>query len=158
MPDSTPDRFLFGCCLGYLFLKFKNRPHKSTCILLEILTIVLIIGSLYLYATHKTILGTEFIRYSLLFTPTTVSIIWLISKNGGIVSKLLQNNMLVKIGNLSPYTFLIHGLTIKLYNLVVPRLFKNIPLSVVAVISLLLTFVAAKFWIELEKNVSFRKR
>lgn len=152
--------FLIGCCLGFIFLKVNQQESgkKVRYIFFEILTIVLIIFSLYCYINKMTVLGTEYVKYSLLFTPTTVALIWLVSRNRGIISKALQTNVLVKIGDKSPYTFLIHGLVIKVCNLVIPKVITGIPTLIVAFIALLFTFIAAYIWVNFEEKVLLRKK
>lgn len=142
--------FLAGCCLGYLFLlkKEHNKNH-----LYEIFIFILIALSMVIYA-HATLEMRAF-KFTLLFLPSSLCLIWLIAADNGILSKLLSQKPLVWLGNISTYTFLIHGVVIRYGN----AIFKNKLLidnkSFIFIVNLVLTIISAFFW---NKLIKFLKR
>ena len=105
--------FAIGAFLGYLFLKRKTEINTALAGILETAVAALIILSVYISLSGKTILGRPYTRYTLLFIPTTIEFIWLIANSKGIISKLLSCSPMVKLGNLSTCTFLIHQLVLR---------------------------------------------
>lgn len=77
--------------------------------------------------------------------PTSAALIWLIASGEGILSRMLENRVLVKIGDLSPYTFLIHGVAIKYCTVLFEYLNCNNRI-VITVAAFVLTMIAALLW------------
>lgn len=153
--------FLTGCCLGYIYI------HKSKCSYgneekyvyscLEIAVCVLIACSCMIYAYKILPFGSEFMKYSFLFTGTTAALIWLVAVNKGGISRILSGKWLCKIGNISPYAFLIHAVVIKYCRIVLNDLHKLSPLTL-SVVSICLTGLATVIWIKIDDKYLRRKR
>lgn len=112
----------------------------------EILTVVLILISFTIYRYNMGILGSEYIRYTLLFLPTSACLIWLVVNNKGSIGKILKNPMLIRIGNISPYTFLLHGIIVKYSGLGLRFFYKNVSTVIILCVAFALTIIAAKIW------------
>lgn len=153
-PPSRFVEFVIGCCLGYLF-STRNVVTLSTArsSLFEVTAWVGAMLATVVCASKRSVLGTEYIRYTLLFLPSTIAIVWLTAENGGAVSLLLQNKILVWVGNLSPYAFLIHPLAIKFCHLLAPKLSRYI----LAILALILTVTASYVWMRLEQKYYIKK-
>lgn len=113
-PISRLTDFLIGCCLGGVYqTQTTLRLKPKSYVLSEISALILLAVSFWIYANQIGVLGSEYVRYTLLFIPTTISLIWLLAANKGFLSSILSNRFLIKIGNYSAYGFLIHFPVIK---------------------------------------------
>lgn len=98
--------FFIGCNLGYLFLNSKNRMNQKSATFCELAVFFLIF--LTQYCRKTTFIGGEWCRYSIIYLPTSVALIYLFAISNGLLSKLLTNRLMIYIGNMSPYAFLLH--------------------------------------------------
>lgn len=105
----------------------------------------MIVFSWIIYVKQYGILGSQAFRFSFLFLPTSAALIWLAAKGEGVLSRVLENKLLVKIGDLSPYTFLIHGVAIKYCTVLFQYLNCN-NRAVITVAAFALTMIAALAW------------
>ena len=147
--------FLIGCCLGYLFLN-KEECEQNDFLknsVQEIILLILIAISFLIYWKRYSILGQEYLRYTVLFTLTTIPLIWLVACGKGLFSKVIEKPFWVRIGNISAYTFLIHEVVIRYCTAIMNKLIDNPNEYIIATISLVMTFVAAKVWKELQQTV-----
>ncbi len=107
--------FVIGCCAGLLFkLKSDYKSTKETVVfsLLEIISFELVGLSMCYYSSQSNILGQNWFRYTMLWLPTSVLLVWLFAVNKGLISKLLNNKLFVWVGNISSITFLTHYMVI----------------------------------------------
>ncbi len=151
--------FLIGCCLGYIYLNRKEAEQKGLIkwTAMEVGAVLLIALSLYVYIAQVTFLSSESVRYSALFLPTTALIIWLTANSRGWISRILEQRLLVEIGNISSYAFLIHHLALKFFDLILSYAFSLHSPWLVFILSVIATFAAAYLWRWLETKWS-RKR
>lgn len=138
--------FAAGCCLGKLFVTAEKKALSGISV--EILqTAVLggIVLSCFAYAKKVPFLGSEFIKYTLLFTPTTLPLIWLTARETGWLSKALAVKAAVRFADLTPYTFLIHGVAIK-YCRTGLRMLSLGNVYAVAAVAFVISVAAAAVW------------
>lgn len=115
--------FIIGCNMGYLFLNRKdNRINSLYCSFFEIMTVALIVFSCIAFQEKIAVFGSENIKYTLLFIPSTVLIVWLFSIRKGIISRVLDNKVFRSMGIITPYAFLIHLMVIRYSNLLFPKI------------------------------------
>ena len=144
--------FIIGCNLGYLFLtkKAKNFGKIQTTIA-ESIFIFLVMITNYIYANKISVGSEQWIRYNILFLPTTIGIVYLFALNNGIFSKLLTNRVSIYVGNRSGYAFLIHLMVISYMDVLVWHFF-NISLSPIikTIVVLLLTLLLTEIYVKIE--------
>lgn len=146
--------FFAGCCIGYLFKKRKYKTvNKIMFVVDETIICLIIIVSLIMYTSQKSILGAEFVRYTLLFFPTTIVLVWTVAHNCGFFKCILENRILIRIGDYSPYIFLIHLQVIKYCQSVFHKLLPIIPNVLIAVIAFLITIVLTLLWIRVQRVI-----
>lgn len=144
--------FAIGSCLAWLFLHTERQtPKKLVSSCLEAAVLAGIIVSWVIYAKGYPILGEEYLKYALLFTPTTVPLIWLTARGVGLFSGFLSRKPLVRFADLTPYTFLIHGVVLKYCRLIIGKLMNNS--YIIAAAALAITIVAAYIWIAISKKI-----
>lgn len=105
--------FALGCHLCYIFVHGKFQPGKWLATLGEVLVIGLIVISQYLYCKNLTVLSELWCRNTLLFLPTSLLFIYLFAVNKGMISRLCTNKLLIYIGEISAYAFLVHQLALQ---------------------------------------------
>lgn len=113
-PARLPD-FLIGCCLGYLYLNhrddYTNIPDKALHVL-EAFTIVGIMASILFY----NIASIDPVRYVSLFAIPSLLLIFLALSPKSIFSKFLLSDILIQLGDMSPYLYISHGVSIEYLN------------------------------------------
>ena len=110
-PASRFLEFLSGCCLGWLYLHRKPERKPISPYITDILAIGLAIISLLIYTYQIGPLGTPYFRYAFLFLIPSIILIYTVS-HSGFLMRILQSRVLIWIGNLSAYGFLLHGVMI----------------------------------------------
>lgn len=138
--------FLTGCFLGYVFLKSEKNLNIIWSSLLEIVTCIFICLSFVVYRSN---LGVIALKYALLFLPTSTFLIWIVAKGNGYISKILSNKIFVKLGDLSPYTFLIHGVVLKYYNMIFNNIFLITNKYIISIIAFISTIFISILWIKI---------
>ena len=104
--------FIIGCCFGRLFLERKFEINLFWNQVMEIVAVIATVLALYIYTNRVGILGSEGYRYSLLFTPISVLIVYSFAGKKGILAKVLKLRPILYLAELSPYMFLIHQIVI----------------------------------------------
>ncbi|MBO7310270.1 MAG: hypothetical protein J6U86_02615, partial [Clostridia bacterium] len=118
-------------------------------------TVLLIIISLILATIKVPFVGSEYLRYTLIYTPTTLMLIYLVTHsemNIGTHYKLLSSRPLVSLGDLSTYAFLIHIVCIRFCNAINAKFF-NLNIILVAIVAFILTLISTVVWIRFEAIV-----
>lgn len=145
--------FLIGCSIGAIFVRKDRWRINSICAtIVEIMSICIMIICNYIYAVQSGLLGSEYIRYSTLYTPSTVIFILIFAINKGYVSKVLTCKLLVYIGNISAYAFLIHQLVIR-YMVIGLHLILKTELTpwIMTCFSFVITIGCTEIWKKIEK-------
>ncbi len=106
--------FYIGCLLGNICFKCKFNSHNKLGIsILEIALLAMIPILQVLYNNNLLIVGRNAFKYTLLYTLNTMLIIFAVSCNEGIIAKkIFSSKLMVFIGDMSGYAFLIHQLVI----------------------------------------------
>lgn len=151
--------FGIGGILGWLYLHRASREsshHESwfqiSCLLFCFL---LVAASMYVYTYRVTILGLDSFMFSLLFLPSTMLLIWLLSTATGVVEKAWSIKPLQWVAEMSPYAFLIHDVVIRYVWIVFQMCFSDAPRLIGFLVSLLLTLFLSYLWRKLSTNLQF---
>lgn len=94
---------IIGCNLGYLYLNYTNSSYNEfRYTIYEIMAIAFAIISEYLFlkvckSNHE------------IFIPSSMALVYIFAMKKGYISKLITNKILIYLGNISPYGFLIHN-------------------------------------------------
>ena len=147
--------FFIGCNLGYLFLSRKTDISHVSTTLLELLTCLLSAFVLFLYNKKISIGEIEWIRYTLLFTVCSLLLIYLFASEQGYISKLITTKLLIYIGNISSYGFIIHSTIIRVINkfFLTPYAYIFSPLNL-TILTLILTCILCTLIAQLPKLFS----
>jgi peptidoglycan/LPS O-acetylase OafA/YrhL len=144
-----------GCFLGAIFL-FRGRVafRGKSSLRFSCLTLgMLILPFFFLYLLNQA-QPFKAVKYTLLFLPSSMALIWTLLDPKGLFSRLLSCRPFVWLGNLSPYTFLIHLVAIRYVCLALPGMEARFNLLLV-LLSFLVTVAAAILY---QKAVNARKR
>lgn len=84
--------FTIGCCFGYVFFNMKRSYRTGDSALpnikrygasiLEIIIITVIFINEYIYKNQIGVLGSESFRYNMLYTPSSICLIYVFALNG----------------------------------------------------------------------------
>lgn len=150
--------FAIGCILGWLYLRnaAQERSERPAAVqaFAQAACLALIAASMLLYAEGSTLLGSAPLRYSLLFLPTTVVLIWLVASCSGPVERLWSLAWLQWIADLSPYAFLIHGVVLRYVRKLFAVALPAVPAVAVAMVALAITLACSAGW----KNMAAKRR
>ena len=100
--------FLIGCLLGYIFINKEFNNDKDYTIY-EIIIILLQIVVMYISAVNKHVSW----RYSVIFTPFIVLLIYVFALNNGKISGLYDNGFIKYFSKVSRIGFLIHNVVFR---------------------------------------------
>ena len=96
--------FIIGCNIGYLFVKCITKRNFFIYSVLEVVSLLLIIGAQYIHNT----MDIGYFKNTVLYTPVVVLVILLVSYGEGVISKILTNKFLIYLGDISGYCYVIH--------------------------------------------------
>ena len=105
--------FTLGALLGWVYLNSRNKEANNNIKVqvLEILALASFIFMEYAYLPVKeNYMG---IGYNVYFVPASLLIVWVFAVNGGFITKILNNKVLLWLGNISGFTFLIHQVVLR---------------------------------------------
>ena len=115
--------FYIGMVLGYIFFNGKKKSVFSDSsyfviliTIIEIITVGLNVIIQRVYNESIGIFGSIYFKFTLLYTPLSVIIVYLFALNKGIISKILTNKFMIYIGEISAYGFIVHMVIIRYYN------------------------------------------
>ena len=142
--------FGIGCVLGWMFLNADKSKTIEMSRLVngagQIACLLLIAASMVAYATEAPFFGSLPVRYSLLFLPTTAALIWLVSSCSGAVQRAWTMGWLMRVGDLSPYAFLIHWVALTYVSKAFKAALPAAPKVLAAIVALAITLVASAWW------------
>jgi len=127
--------FLIGCNVGYLFITRDKQANSFICrpnILSIIAVLTILIGN-YMHIALKSItqldnstLATNPERwwtYSVCFTLSSCLLVYLVAHGNNLLSKCLTNRIMIYLGNISQYMFLIHFVVFRYMSSIIVKLF-----------------------------------
>ena len=135
--------FIIGCMAGILYVKYPRKALSKTILLIAI--------SLILYSNQLFVFGQENIKYTLQFTITSVVLVWMTARYDFALSNILSLNALTKLGDMTPYMFLIHSVVIKVCRFVVQSRIVLLPIAII------ITWICTRIYIALEQYIKNRK-
>ena len=97
--------FFLGACLGNLYKKtahysfLRGSIFEAICLLATIIVIV--------YGPSN-VVCKAFFNQTTCFIPVALAWVYLFAQNNGILTRIICNRVLIGLGNISSYTFLIH--------------------------------------------------
>ena len=143
-PASRFLEFLAGCCLGWLYLNRNRAQNRSAAVWLDITAICATVASWAVYTYRIWPLGIQCMKYAFLFSIPSMLVVYAVSGDG-FLNRLLRMRILVRIGDLSPYGFLMHGAMIGVCRYLL-ALAGITGIWAVTTGSVTLTFVASVLW------------
>jgi peptidoglycan/LPS O-acetylase OafA/YrhL len=157
-PPTRLIDFAIGCFMGYLYFskqsgssRSENSP-KASAVVIELSACIATVLTWLIFTHDFGVLGSEPVKYSLLFMPVNALVIWTAASGEGVLHRILAFKPFVKLGDLSPYTFLIHMVFIRYCPLFFNLLGQKNP-TVISVTAFLLTIAAAIVWKHLWNNL-----
>lgn len=146
--------FSLGVMLGWFYLNcdWKKYQTPTKALLLEVAAVAAFIVSEKAYLPIKeNYMG---IGYTVYFTLTALILVWTFAVNGSVITKLLNNKLLLWLGNISSLTFLIHQVVIRGIKMNLrEEMFGNAYLPAVIIICFTITVAGAEAYLLLQKKL-----
>lgn len=115
--------FYIGMVLGYIFFNRKKAFSTSGSLyfaflitIIEAITIGLNIITQWIFNESIGLFGSVYFKFTLLYMPLSMIIVYLFALNEGFISKFLTNRFMIYIGEISGYGFIVHVVIIRYYN------------------------------------------
>lgn len=147
--------FFIGCILGRFYLEFKSEGKESKSLYftaVEVVVVLLAVFANIIYDSNIIPQQYAFIKRDLLFLPISCLIVYIFVCGKGAITKVLNNKLFIKIGDFSPYGFLIHPLAILISKIVLYKVFcfdKNT--LVLSIVSFMITIILCVAYLETQK-------
>lgn len=151
--------FYIGCLLGYVFCHndFRISKNKIVVNVAEILSFAAIGLLQLIYIKKLGFLGTDAFKYTLLYTFDAMLLIYMVGLRKGAISKyILSSRLMVLIGDLAGYGFLIHQLFIVIVRMIF-KVYIEQP-AIMALLSFIITMVSAYAMMLLNTKTLVKKR
>lgn len=123
---------------------------------LHITTMVMFIVLLYWFYTGIFVDYSQnaWLTRTLIFIPFSAMIIYLFAIRKGFVTKITDNKMLVWLGNISPYLYMLHYIIIRYVRLLLSHyVFVDIGNVEVCVIAFIITLLLSNIYIVVERSM-----
>lgn len=145
--------FVLGASLGWLYLRVGNQNLKNVPVttLFEIFSVAAFIGVICIF--HKIEAAYPGICYTALFTPVSLLLVSVFASGQGFVIKILNHKILLWLGNLSSYTFLIHQVVIRwLMTILDRKQLGDAYILVLTILSFAVTVIGAELVLFIKKS------
>ena len=156
--------FFIGCCLGKVYQQNilsinKNNDFLKYSIIEILVTIFTILVYIYVKNDYNNIILVALKNNTTLYMILAVAWVCLFVLNKGILTKVLNNKVLIGLGNLSAYMFLIHYVITR-YTHVILR-FCNVQCSnfqnfIIIILELLGTILISLVYSKFEKKYKLK--
>lgn len=151
--------FLIGCLFGFIFLKRKNEISKHSklkYVSVEVILAVLLLISFFLSASdYSNIIIEVLTTSSIIYLPISVWLVYMLATDRSICfGKVCKSAIFVKLGNISPYGFLIHMVILSYTEICVDK-FIRIPISPIFMVGVefIITVVVSVIYMRVESIV-----
>lgn len=141
--------FIAGCLLGNIYLKKLPIIKSSLGTHVEILAIILIMAVYYVPGYRIEFRSALFFVVSILYKPIVAVLLFMFVENTGCISRLLSCKVMIYIGNISAYIFLMHQLIIRYIRMLSP----NVKGWALFALTLLLSVAAVEIYMMIERKI-----
>ncbi|EOO1098571.1 phage DNA ejection protein [Escherichia coli] len=130
--------------------EFKSKPSYLVLSFAEISSVVFILMSVYMVAKSQNSNG---LQYDALFIPSMAFSILVFSFNGGIISKIISNKVMILLGDASFSFYLVHTIVISTLS----KFFNVSGLGAISVIKFIAMALFASLFISIMMYLFFEK-
>ncbi|ENR7947290.1 phage DNA ejection protein [Escherichia coli] len=130
--------------------EFKSKPSYLVLSFAEISAVVFILMSVYMVAKSQNSNG---LQYDALFIPSMAFSILVFSFNGGIISKIISNKVMILLGDASFSFYLVHTIVISTLS----KFFNVSGLGAISVIKFIVMALFASLFISIMMYLFFEK-
>lgn len=159
--STTPRliEFFAGCILGQIHETSKYTVARNEILssIIEGGIISMTVLAIIMYQKEQGPFQYESLKYSVLMLPIAVAWLWIPIGSNGALNALMKSKILVALGNISGYCYLIHFLVIR-WTLKVRRFLKlGINEYTIIIFTFLVTIILSMCWIKLIKEKPYEK-
>ena len=146
--------FSLGAMLGWFYLngEWKKVQSGIWALILEIFAVTAFVISEWAYLPIKeNYMG---IGYTVYFTLSALLLVWTFAVNGSVITKVLNNKMLLWLGNISSLTFLIHQVVIRAVKMNLDKeAMGGAYLPTVIAVCFVITIIGAELYLLIQKKI-----
>ena len=151
--------FALGVILGWIYLNGKEcgKISKVWMTSAELLAVGAFLAVIKVF--HKMEGVYDGLCYTALFTPVSIYLVYVFAKSRGWCMKLLNNPIIIWIGDISSYTFLIHQMAIRWLQQKLPQtLDGNARVAIIICISFIISAIGAEVVKVVQKYVTEQEK
>jgi peptidoglycan/LPS O-acetylase OafA/YrhL len=128
--------FFLGCIFGLICIQkdVSNEKNSRLSPGISLMEILWVIACVILCIYRDKNLISVWLMYGIVWIPTSICGVYLFYKEKGLVTRLLSNKLLITIGNISAYGFLIHQMTIHIIKFIISDIYYLSLVSLIATI------------------------
>ncbi len=150
--------FIVGCSFGHIFGKITIREKKAYMPLTVFCFLIVILQISFRAMNLQSFWGKVFSNTVILYTVTSVTLVWLLARGGDWITKGKTGKIFVMLGNWSAYTYLIHSVVIRYCEVLFQKVLKiSISKCVFIIITFSLTLVCTWLYVRLEQTIKNQK-
>lgn len=102
--------FVIGCCLGKIYKKIRNIDFN--CVVGTCIEIIVILVTVFVFKCrqfgYSSIFMKAFFNWTTTYIPLACLWVYIFAHRKGVITKILSNKIMIYIGDVSAYAFLIH--------------------------------------------------
>ncbi len=152
--------FLIGGLTASVYMDRPQSANASTVCssLLEILALACNVAVCASYSIIRQ--DAPWFTYTCLFTPASVMLVYVFSRNSGTISRMLNNKVVLWLAAISPYGFLIHRIIVNYFYAFTVHVLKWEYTSFILVVSVpfVCTVIATYVYLAVERKTSDKIR
>ena len=160
--------FYIGCIAGYCFINSKNDSTELKATFIEVLvfslTVLAVMWKNYSEVSNEKEPWLQAItgNHSWIYIPIAVMLVLVFAYKKGMITKGLTNRIMIYLGDMSPYMFLIHLVVIGYSVLILVGYFninngKTIIRIIIIGLEAIITLIATKVYIRIAEMTRKRK-
>lgn len=152
-PFTRVWEFMIGCHIGYVF-----RCNKRAEISFKLASVLETFTLLLLIFSWQMMNYVEYWAKYVVVIPVNFIAVYLLARARGVLSALLSNKLLVKLGNVSGYTYIIHYVVLRYIYIILYRFdMQDTSSRIVALITFVITLFLTYIWINVINIMRKRK-
>jgi len=145
--------FIIGCHLGYIYRHHKWTGNSFTFVsVLEIFSVSFLIIS---WQMMKNVVGWS--KY-IIVIPGIILLVYLLAQSKGVISEFLSKKNMVKLGNISGYTYITHYVVLRYIYIILYRFgMENMSPLLVAAVTFILTIISTHIYLYIMRKTCMRE-
>lgn len=145
--------FIIGCNLGWMFTN-SEKPEKRKENIREFIALFVNLAVIVIVTCYRDTDDFVWWRSTVLYTLGACMLVYCFAYGSGVLTTFLTNKLLIWLGNLSAYAFLIHELVIRYFDICTNHICGvYMDRWLICAVALVITLILSLLW----QNLCYRK-